>query len=394
MGRLRGLIADRRGGIAVTLTLALLPLCVATLGAVDMGEALRAKVQLDDALDAAALAAAKDGGMTDEVVDADGRGMFAQQIQDLRGVRNLNVSFRLTDNGEVVEAQATRAVDTTIFEKVIGKPVVVAARSRVLREGPGPCVLALNPTAEKALWVSGSFQVKMPDCLAWVNSTSPAAFVTAGASYMEAKGVHVAGGASVGGSLVGDLKSRSTAYRDPHANLAVPTGAGCDRTSHKVTKPERFDARGGTMVFCDGLSLENNATFGEGAYVIRGGELTINAKSVVRGQRVTFVLTDGAYVRINGGADVQLTAPTVGDFAGLLFVADRKNTAESRFNGGSAQDLFGGIYLPKQSVQFNGNATSASSCLSLVADTINWTGNASVAIKSCEGGSTRVRLLE
>ncbi len=56
---------DRRGNVAIVTALALGPICVASLGAVDLARVTSAKSQLQDALDAAALGAARTNSTTD-----------------------------------------------------------------------------------------------------------------------------------------------------------------------------------------------------------------------------------------------------------------------------------------------------------------------------------------
>ncbi|WP_395671431.1 pilus assembly protein TadG-related protein, partial [Phenylobacterium sp.] len=63
--RLGRLLRDRRGNVAVFTALAMLPLSLAGLGAADLASAVSGKVQLQDALDSAALAAARSSARTD-----------------------------------------------------------------------------------------------------------------------------------------------------------------------------------------------------------------------------------------------------------------------------------------------------------------------------------------
>ena len=55
--------------------------------------------------------------------------------------------------------------------------------------------------------------------------------------------------------------------------------------------------------------------------------LTINANAAVSGTGVTFYLTNGATLKMNGNSDVQISAPTSGTYKGMLFIADRSKSA-------------------------------------------------------------------
>ena len=58
------------------------------------------------------------------------------------------------------------------------------------------------------------------------------------------------------------------------------------------------------------------------------------------------------------------------------------------FNGGSAQNFTGAIYIPKGSVKYAGGTNSANSCTQLIADTITFTGSSNFAV-NCAGTGTR-----
>lgn len=389
--------SDERGAVAVSLCLSLIPLSMASLGAVDVATLYAARVELQGALDAAALAAAKDGSSSNAAAAEVGSAILAQEIGPLQQVRDMSVSFRLVGDGRIVEAEASRLVDSIIFERLLGRPMSMRVRTRAQTSGPAACVIAFNPTASKSLWVSGSFSVTLEDCSAQANSVSSTAFEMGGSSYLKATSVDVVGGAAPpGGRLEARLNTGARPAPDPFAHVARPASGGCDYNALGVNKSERFDARSDPVVFCGGLQINGGAvTFGSGVYVVRGGPLTINGNTITRGQGVTFVLEGGATVQINGGADVKLSAPRSGPTAGILFFQERTASgAQNVFNGGATQDLEGALYFPKQAVRFNGNTQLSGGCTTLYADTIEWIGNANLQLADCVRGGGRVRLLE
>ena len=81
----------------------------------------------------------------------------------------------------------------------------------------------------------------------------------------------------------------------------------------------------------------------------------------------TIVLTSStssgyATANINGGATLNLTAPTTGATMGLAFFQDRNaptaGTSANTFNGGGTQNIVGAIYFPNQGVTYAGGATT------------------------------------
>ena len=87
--------------------------------------------------------------------------------------------------------------------------------------------------------------------------------------------------------------------------------------------------------------------------MINGGVLKINANANLTGSGVTFYLTNGATVQINGNSQMNMVAPTTGTYAGLLFYGDRTQaTATNTINGNATSLLTGTIYFSSQDVDF------------------------------------------
>lgn len=138
------------------------------------------------------------------------------------------------------------------------------------------------------------------------------------------------------------------------------------------------------------LKLSCDTVFNTGIYVISGGSLEINAQYNVTGAGVMFVLTNGAGIVINGGANINLTAMTVAELetagvphdeavklAGMLVFEDPDSSGNSgnKMNGNSSTVLNGAIYLPVSNLDIRGTASVANQCLMLVASTITLSGN-------------------
>ena len=63
----------------------------------------------------------------------------------------------------------------------------------------------------------------------------------------------------------------------------------------------------------------------------------------------------------------------------MLFFGDRAATGDVKLNG-TADSLFtGNIYFKNQSVQYLGNFSGKGGCTRVVANTIDWSGNATVS---------------
>lgn len=146
--------------------------------------------------------------------------------------------------------------------------------------------------------------------------------------------------------------------------------------------------------YSGGIKVACQTTFATGVYVIDGGGLEIDGNYAVTGSGVMFVLKNGAYVKINGGTNINLTAIQASDLiargvpasdanklAGMLIFEDRNSTGSTKnnINGNASTVLNGTVYLPKSAIDFSGTATVTSQCLMIAASTINITGNANMS---------------
>jgi len=132
------------------------------------------------------------------------------------------------------------------------------------------------------------------------------------------------------------------------------------------------------------MNLKGTVTLSAGVYIVAGSDFKVNSGAKVTGNGVTIILTNtnGGYFAqadLNGNATIQLSAPTSGPWAGVLFYQDRRApisiTNTNNINGDASSKFKGVMYFPSQSVQMSGNATIVDSCLQVIAQTVTFTGN-------------------
>src|SRR5262249_53600353 len=150
-------------------------------------------------------------------------------------------------------------------------------------------------------------------------------------------------------------------------------------------------------IYRNGMKLTNNTavSLNSGTYYLQG-DLDISGSASITGTGVTLVFTssDGstyAKASVTGTGNVSLTAPTSGTYAGIAMFGDRNMNLSNtfKFTGGSNQNFVGAIYIPRGYVKYAGGSTNADTnkCTQLVADTIEFTGNANFNI-NCSGVGT------
>ena len=143
----------------------------------------------------------------------------------------------------------------------------------------------------------------------------------------------------------------------------------------------------------DSFTVNSNTYFSPGVYYI-AGSISFGGNSTVLGTGVTFIMTDG--LSSGGGSTLNLSAPTSGPTAGLLFGSNLppgpNDSNIVQFDGNSTQNLTGAIYMPNSSVTITGSTnwpndstdgTSLSNCLISVAQSVTFAGSSSFAASGC-----------
>ncbi|WP_199857853.1 Tad domain-containing protein [Erythrobacter sp. EC-HK427] len=156
-----------------------------------------------------------------------------------------------------------------------------------------------------------------------------------------------------------------------------------------------------------GFDIRCNVTLASGVYVIDGGLFEINAQNSITGHGVMFVLKNGAGIKINGGAEVDLLAMTQTELIaagvnaedaavleGMLIFEDPNSPGNDRNKvNGTADLLLGGIiYLPASPLEWTGNAGVSSRCLTIAAATITFSGNFTLG-NLCPPGQTHTAVV-
>jgi hypothetical protein len=207
-----------------------------------------------------------------------------------------------------------------------------------------------------------------------VNSDASKAMVVTGKGTVTANAVSVTGGVSAPAGAISPPPVTGASPRpDAYASLAAPTYSGCNFNNYKLTRGPATLTPG---VYCGGiLILGGKATFSPGLYIVNGGGLSILGGSA-SGQGVTFYITSNghAYGPVSIGAvQVNLSAPTSGPLAGVLFFQDRSvktNLSNSLMENGSAE-LNGLLYFPTTKVLYSGGSASSPGPTIIVADTVS-----------------------
>jgi hypothetical protein len=407
----RNLLNDQRGTIAVMTGLSATVLVGFAALAIDVASWQVAQHSMQGAADSAAYSAGvayNRGDGTD--FHTQGKGIAAAQ------------GFVDGQNGATVAVNQPPTLGSytgtaTAIEVIIQQPQprffagfflssnpTVSARAVATISGSGACILALDPSANQAISVTGSATINSPGCDIVANSSSANAFSMGGSSTVTTPCLAVGGNASVTSGLTltqcANPITNAPPVGDPYALVPQPTPSGSC-----LTVPHGSGAV--TLVagnYCSGIHITGgqSATFGPGVYTVSGGDLKIEGSAT--GTGVTFFVAAGNATTINGGGTVSFTAPTTGTYAGIAFFGDRagSTSTDNKINGGSNNTITGAVYYPTQSLTFAGGSATGSDCTQLVADKITVTGSsyfksactgdgmAQIVLHSRSGGSVQL----
>ncbi len=283
--------------------------------------------------------------------------------------------------------------------------ISVEAVAAVLNNGDY-CVISLEDTNSTGVTFSGNSTVNL-GCGVASNATSSSAIVAAGSTFVRASPIAAVGNvpSSTNYQTGTTLVPYSIPQRDPFAALTDPTNDlpnPCIGGSVTVNNNQNVTLNPGCYT---GITVRGSLRMNPGTYYIRGGNFTTNAQSSVIANGVTIIMTGIGIaigqVNINGGANIQMAAPTSGIYKGVLFYKDRDapSTFNDIFNGGASGSFLGAIYMPSQTVTLNGNSTFRTDCLQIVSRNVVMTGNTTIT-NNCPVGTasdsfvgTQVRLV-
>lgn len=413
--------SDKRGA-SVVMTALMLPVILGFVGlGLDVGMWYTTKRDMQAATDSAAISAALtyiashnvQGAKAIATDDAVRNG-----FNDDTGSIEINLAD-IDDDEEEIEEKTAEVIITEpqrlYFSSVLmSEPIQIRTRAVASATAlPGEhCIVALDPSADGAITFTGT-AVASINCGVASNSVSNESVLLSGSAILTADPVDTAGDISIGGSATLNTETPPKlggTVPDPYEDLEVPTTPVACITEAELPNGVNVNNNNGvttnanniTLVpgrYCNGLKLTNasNLTFAPGVYIIDEGEFETVGSTSMHGTGVTFILTGSgtsyATLKFAGGTNAQLSAPTTGPYAGILFYQDRNAPSfqgstliDDSILGGSETDFTGVIYFPKQEVLFTGGSAvgGTNSCLHIIARKVTITGNAALG-SECEG---------
>ena len=273
--------------------------------------------------------------------------------------------------------------------------VTISARAVAMGTGGSGCVFALNRSTSKATDLQGTADVALRGCSLIDDSNDGMSLNVGGSATLSALSVSTSGGVSGTTNITttNGIATWQPPLNDPYSGTSYPSFSGCGQHNFSARAAVTIDPG----VYCGGMTLNAgaNVTLNPGIYYLDQGNLQVNGGASMSGSGVTLVFTSSnghnyADATINGGATIDLSAPSSGPTAGIVMFGDASMTAGTsfKFEGGATQILKGAVYLPEGAVSFAGGANTTTGCTQLIADTVTFVGNSNFAI-NCQGVGTK-----
>jgi Flp pilus assembly protein TadG len=382
---------NRSGAIAIIFAIALPTVLIASLAGLDYFMAFRQESRLQQLVDTAALAGAKELSLSNartegvaSVVDAVVKSYFGA-MRDTKNANIPTVTTKVTESPLRVEVIAQQA-----FTPVLGGTFglsISAVKARAVAEvigKPNICVLTLSPTAVGALSLEHKARVTGENCAVYSNSTHNAGIKSKNDARLSATVICSAGGIQgSGGNFNPDPYVDCPAFSDPLASRVEPAAAACDPSLPTVITSSR---QIWPATYC-GLTISNGAevTLQPGVYIFKNNPLIVRDNGVIRGKGVgLFFSGDGATFDFQGASTINLEAPESGPMAGLLIFTSRSTTGQNKIYSENAQVMVGTIYVPAGELRIDGAAEigTSSAYTAIVADKLRIYGGPHIKLNT------------
>jgi Flp pilus assembly protein TadG len=353
---MRRFAVDRRGGIGMLFSLALIPLLGCIALAVDVSTWHAARTQLQKIADGAAIVSARElriGTVSSDVLQEAAR-LYAQTV--IAAGANFVVDAQVTaevsqerDSVTVAVASKVSPIFSSLFNTGLTE---VEVRATALLAGREPiCMISTARRRSKGLSLRDAARLEAEDCGIYVDSGA-------------ADALHLDAGVQVRASLIcvnGGVASSSSQVTPAPVTGCPRIGDPLEHRANAVTNAricaldeEVYRVRGRTILYpgeyCGGIDIGSAAhiAFMPGTYHIGGEGIRVDSGARLTATDVSFVFHEGAGAYFGADSTLHFSASREGPLAGILFIETSTGRPGTfRISSNDARTLLGTIYLPR-----------------------------------------------
>lgn len=389
---------SEKGQALILITLGIIALTGFTALAIDGGRAFEERRHAQNAADTAALAGALAHSRAEDIVNAAQSRATSNGYDDNETSNNVTVTVTDTASGvcpagrsgKEIKVDITTTIDTT-FARVLGRNTMTNTVSATARScgsyygSPfdGNAVVSLAPSG-RGYDGTGTPDWNIIGGGIFSNSTSSEAAYCNGAADIIAPSVTVVGGVNFNchGANIGSTNTDATqlSYAD-YAGL-FPRQPACNGTAYQsggVWHPQ--SGADGSRVAWSG-----DMHFAPGLYCVTNSPGPFHGQ--ITGSEVTFYIMSANFsMRFNGGGNLTASAPTSGEYKGvLMYLAPQVsngillNTQELDMRGNGTGDVVGTIIAPSADVTMFGNSGTGAFDAQIIGYQVDSGGNADIMI--------------
>jgi Flp pilus assembly protein TadG len=404
------LAKDEGGAVAVIACLALVGVIGIVGLAVDVGMWYRTTRTMQNAADAAAIAASQNGTGT---YQSEAKAVAAQYgfVDGVNGITVSALNNQTCPGGstDCYKVTVTRASAPLFFSAVLGisAPNLSGAAMASSKETHSYCMLALS-TSGNAIRTNGSPSANLNGCSIMSNSGSKCDGTNLrtapnGPTYGDAAGTNSGCGIN--------QHSNVPAVADPYASLASQIPSNTCTSYPQIPKKGTYSGHknctgtfptsgsvtlGATTVVGGDVQLTNDVTVTSSAglagavLVIENGMLDTNGHklSTASGSALTIIFSGtsggGNHYPKDDSGTLDFMAPTSGTWKGIALYQDPNLTSNVDFSyagNNPTWNITGAVYLPNASIGFSGAINKSqygASCLLFVVGQITINGGAAI----------------
>ncbi|MFN4179553.1 MAG: pilus assembly protein TadG-related protein [Armatimonadota bacterium] len=288
-------------------------------------------------------------------------------------------------NPNLINVKACRNVPM-FFARIFGvRQIRVCAKATAI--GSRPAVprglVILDPSERNALWLQGNARLKILDGSVLINSSANNALFLQGNASLVAQQIAIVGNYQLQGnaSVTPTPLTGQSPAPDPLAHLPLPSAEGLPvYPGRTIGGNDVVTLQPG--VYSGPIRVEGNAqvTLQPGIYILRGG-LLVSGNARVRGDGV-LIYNENGRIEVQGNGELRLSAPTSGTYEGIAIFQPSSNTQPIWFSGNANFQVNGAIYSPRAQIHFEGNANLTDSMI--IAWRVELHGNPEVTIRAKE----------
>jgi hypothetical protein len=396
------LLRDESGQVIVLAILCLAAALGFVAFATDVGLLFRERQLAQTAADSAALAgaaeynngdwctAAQQDAAQNGVSNAGGIGSCAAQTTlPAVTVNTPPKSGPNSGNAGYVEVLVSMSQPTFFMKMFHLSAVTVGARAVAATVPLTNCIYTLGSSG-KDIDMTGSGNLTLTNCSILDDSSSSNALNLTGSGNISAKTIGIVGNYNVtgSGSVSPTPNTGMTSVGNP-LSLTAPSAGSCSAafsntgsSSVTITGP----STPGGIICYNGISNTGSGTitFPAGIYVINGN-FSNTGSGGLSGTGVTFYLSGSNQFSITGSGAINLSAPTTGNYSGILFYQDPNDNQTMSITGSSSGTFSGIFYAPAAELDLTGSSGVAFDT-DLIVNSLKITGSVDMSDYAPAGG--------